>query len=238
MKKIYQLIIFATLIQITSCNQVTKTDLIGEWRAFTLNDNICHSNIKFSNDKVQLLDYFSRIESGKYYLKNNELHINLKNYNLKSKVKIYNNDSIKIFDKIFYKVEDLNNFELDEYNLIGIDSNEKLSKNTISHSFHIYSKSGTEKIRYNDKIISLNDLRRAIFGGHHNENPTIELFVGENVKLENLKNFYNELGKLGIKKIVLIVNKKNSTDYRVINDNIGVSENNLSTNNELIKRLK
>lgn len=238
MKRIYYLIIFVIFIQNSSCNRIKKNDLIGEWRTFSFNDKISYSDIKFSKKKIQLLDNFSRIESGEYYLKNDELNISLNNYKLKSKLIFFNNDSIEVFNKTYYKVENSKHFELDEYRLIGIDSNEKLSVNSNSYNFHLYSEKGITKIRFNEKIISLNDVKTAFFGEHHNLKPTVELFVGENIKSEDLTNFYIELEELGIKKITLIVKKENSTEYKVIKDSTGIKENILNTNKELIIKLK
>ncbi len=222
------LYILLIILFFSTCQQGEKKDLTGEWIIIPCSDNLDFLSIKFSNDKVLLIDEFERVQIGKYHLKKNELLIDLNKYKLKTKVKYFNKDSIELFDNVYYSGLNMSNFELDSYNLISVESDYKLSYDNYSFFFHFYRFKNQLKIRFNDKYIDFNDIPRALYGGHNKMSPFVHFFIGENINLSDLNRLYYELKSWGIDRINLIVDKPNSKDYRLILDKIEIFDDDLS----------
>lgn len=228
MKKIKLSIIFILLIVIVSCNKINKQDLLGEWSTIPITDSTEYHTLIFENNKIKLIDSYEFIESGLYEIKGHKLFINLRNNNrILTPISDIINDSLIIFEKTYYKGLELGNVNYHEYDLLGLKSNKRINPESYSEIFHVYKSNDLLIIRYGDRLIEPSDLRKVIFSGHGILPSEIELFVGKQINLEDLKEIYYNLKNCQIRKVNIIVNKYAPLDYRIITDYIEIFDDDL-----------
>lgn len=223
MKNIKLTVILILSIVIVSCNKINEQDLLGEWSTLPITDSTEYHTLIFEKNKIKLIDSYEFIESGSYEIKGHKLIITLRNNNIiVTPISDIKKDSITIFEKTYYKGLELGNVNYYVYDLLGLKSKKRINPESSSGLFHVYKSNDLLVIRYGDRLIEPSDLRRVIFSGHGILPSEIELFIGNQINLEDLKEIYYNLKNCQIRKVNIIVNKYAPLDYRIITDYIEI----------------
>jgi len=223
--KITFYIIFTFILLLSSCNEIENETIQGYWIAAPISyydTNL--PEIEFNNNDIVIVDNNSFRRSEKYLVENNKLKIKSVAFDLT----IPNNASDTIYLNNIKYVKQESKLKLDEYHLLGITTDQKLSK--ISNQIiplHCYRNSqGVFKTRVGDKYVDIENLKSTITPSH--SYPEIALFIGENIELSDLKEVYYELFSLNIRKAILVVNYHFPNEYEIFQDNIEIWWNDIN----------
>lgn len=207
-----------------SCENISDKNIIGEWIFLSGNVDPEILEVHFKKNQVELEDVNNFKDIGKYEVKNGLLKIsrNHDGFEINSRIKFLNTDTILIFDSLkYYRNPEITTSEIEEYELIDVETNLTLPKdNGLFLLIHYYkSKKGKIKIRIGDNIISYKDIVRYILGGH--SKPTVLLFLGKGISLSDLKSMYCQLMPIIENQRIWIVTKKvGFSDYQYFADEV------------------
>lgn len=216
-----KLFLIISVLLITSCNEVSKQDIQGKWIYLPYENENSLLGVNINEDKIELIgeDYFNT--EGKYDLKNGKIHIKNDRDN-----KIMNTRIRMIGDTLLFNndkyVRNKDSFsDINAYKLIGIPTNTLISdENSFYELLHLYKSNNQLQLRYQDRIISFEELPLCLYS--HHSNHTIILYLGEGITLDDLKKMYYHLAALGKSNIWLGTKKEGLFDTHIIEDKIEI----------------
>ena len=233
------LTLIVSILLFSSCKEVTKDDIKGNWIAFPNGyDEPTFWEINFKEDRVELIDDNLFKETGEYQVENGEIKIQLNRDDLTIETKIRNleGDTLLIFDSLtYYRNREITNSNFEEYKLIGISTDRLLSnERTLFYQIHFYKSEDNEiKIRVGDKLTNYDEVPLFLSGGH--SNPKVLVFIGEGISLKALKKMYYRLASVGQLSIWLGTKREGMSDTHIFKDTIEIwwadFEDNLANSN-------
>lgn len=229
------LILITIILLFAACQEITKDDLQGQWYSqahIYHKENPSIEEMIFSKEKVEWVDDYFR-QSGTYEIEDNELIITNKHNNeIRTKIKNFASDTLVILDSLTYRRSpSITNFEYDEYNLIGVATNDFLSqedKDVDFEAIHYYKSKGDElKIRPNRSTITRDYKEMLLFfeGGHSMRRKVALVFIGEGITLKELKDLYVQFATVTLYRVCLATKEKGVSDYHIFKDIIEIWEN-------------
>jgi len=219
------LILVVSILLFTSCKNITKDDIKGNWIVVPSGfDKTIFSEINFKDGRVELIDDNLFKELGKYQVENGIIKIQLDRDDLviETVIKNLEVDTLLIFDSLVYhRNRGIAKSNYDVYELIGMPTNKFLSKEKILlHLIHYY-KSGEEIIvRYEDKKVTFDNLSLYLDGGH--SKSKVLIFLGKGINLKDLQKIYYRLASIDQSSVWLGTKKEGFLDTHIFKDNIEI----------------
>ena len=218
MKYVSYIILF-----LTACNVIEREDLQGCW-IVNLDDDkeIFFGDICFDKDTIRLIDEYLFKRKGRYRLNGDTLEASFGGETLiKTQLQTLTDSIIRIFDGVKYqRSESLLHSNIEEYNLIGINTDELLNEKKIFQVIHLYRSGGKTRIRCGDIIVGYDEVIFFFFFLH--SNPEVLLFIGEGISLKELKEIYYQLLLDNQRKVTLVLNSQGIRNYQVFVDKIEI----------------
>ena len=212
----------------TSCSQINTNDLQGRWSYLPGNTTAPEfTEFIIKNDSVELIadDLFK--EMGIVSIEEDELSFKLIRDNLRHTYEMDNldNDTLNIKDSIiFIRNSYLGNGNFEDYELIGISTDNLLSAKISYYStIHFYkSGKGELRIRCGDKMAELGDIPLFLMGHHQTKQTELLILLGKGIELSDLKTLYFVLRQSGYLNVYLGTKRYGMADTEVFRDNIEI----------------
>lgn len=216
-----KLVLIISVLLITSCNEVSKQDIQGQWAYLPYENENILLGINFNEDRIELIgeDYFNTV--GKYDLKNGKIHIKNDRDNKIMNTGIRMIGDTLLFNNVKYVRNKDSYSDIKAYKLIGIPTNTLISdENSFYELLHLYKFNNQLQLRYQDRVMSFKELPFCLYSNHSNHK--IILYLGEETTLGDLKKMYYHLAALGKSKIWLGTKKEGLFDTHIIEDEIEI----------------
>lgn len=225
--KFVDLILILLILIFTSCEEIKKDDIKGNWIIALGNGNIepVFYELNFRENEVELIssDFFK--ETGKYQVERGRINIKLARNNLKLETKIKKLDvnTLVIFDSLkFERNLGYENYQLDEYQLIGINTEEYLSEiKNVYFTLHYYRKNNEGPLlRMGNKVVKCEEIYKLISSQF--KNLELVLYLGKGITLKDLKNLYYNLASINQPNIILVTKQEGFSKTHIFNDSIEI----------------
>ncbi|MFZ1790521.1 MAG: hypothetical protein WAT92_19520 [Saprospiraceae bacterium] len=220
----HNLLLFIAILILASCNEITKEDLKGNWIAVPSGKVPDIWGFNFKGDSVELIGDYLFKESGKFQVENGKLkfHLNRDNFKMETEILRLEADTLLIFDSlVFHRNREINNFDFQEYELIGHETNRFLSQEKKFFRSIDFYKIGEEiHFRFGDKQGAIEDVHLFLEGGH--SKPKVLVFIGKGINLKNLQSLYYRLASEGQQNILLATKREGIFETHVLNDEIEI----------------
>ncbi len=220
----HNLLLFIAILILASCNEITKEDLKGNWIAVQSGKVPDIWGFNFEGDSVELIGDYSFKESGKFQVEKGKLkfHLNRDNFKTETEILRLEADTLLIFDSlVFHRNKEINNFDFQEYELIGHETNRFLSQEKkFFNSIHFYKIGEEIQFRFEDKQGAIEDVHLFLGGGH--SKPKVLVFIGKGINLKDLQSLYYRLASEGQLNILLGTKREGIFETHVLNDNIEI----------------
>lgn len=224
--KIQHLILLLSILVVTSCKEITKVDIQGNWIAMrTGNDEVVIRELHFKNETVEVIGKDVFKESGEYQIKNRKIKIKLDRDDIAIEIKIQKLgvDTFLIFDNLMYQRNRMyTSMNVQEYELIGISTNKYLSSERNDfHVIHFYkSKKGAIRIRYGDKNATFEDI--FLFLERRHSKRGVLIYLGKGINLQDIKKLYYRLASIYQLKVWFATKKEGLSRTHIFADNIQI----------------
>jgi len=212
----------------TSCSQINTNDLQGRW-SYQPGNSTAPKFTEFiiKNDSVELIadDLFK--EMGIVSIEGNELNFKLirDNLHLMYEIDNLNYNTLNIKDSIkFLRNSYLGNGNFEDYELIGISTDNLLSAKTNHYStIHFYKSENDElRIRCGDKMAELRDIPLFLMGHHQTKPVELLVLLGKGIELSDLNTLYYVLRQSGYLNVYLGTKRNGIADTEVFRDHVEV----------------
>lgn len=220
----HNLLLFIAILILASCNEITKEDLKGNWIAVPSGKVPDIWGFNFKGDSVELIGDYSFKESGKFQVEKGKLkfHLNRDNFRTETEILRLEADTLLIFDSlVFHRNREINNFDFQEYELIGHETNRFLSQEKkFFRSIHFYKIGEEIHFRFGDKQGAIEDVNLFLEGGH--SNPKVLVFIGKGINLKDLRSLYYRFAWVQKLNILLGTKREGIFETHVLNDHIEI----------------
>ena len=205
MKKLLYLYLVFSFI---SCSKtIKKEDLQGVWiYDYKEYSNSFFYKVNFKNDSITLIDFFDYSFKGKYEIQGDSLRINLKNNTLKKKIDLQQNDSIVILNNsTFLRHSNIIENEYITYNLINLDSNIKISYDSLSTNHKTFNLIKRENKFILEDYSGFDSLNLKLYNYPiHTPFITYNILLNKKITLKDLKSTLSKINLTFKRKVNLI----------------------------------
>jgi len=185
-----------------------------------------YDEIIFEGDSLRLSDGFSFETNGTYSIHKDSILFQLRNgEKFKTPFRRIAKDSILIFNNKHFQFESDSTYfpskiGMEIYDLVGVNTQERISDKYYHVPIHLYYKDGVRKIRIRETFIEdLSQVYLALNSIHHNYRKSIQplIFIGKNVKIKDLNDILLNSGSSS-QRYSLIVNQNYEDGYHLFID--------------------
>ncbi|TCI94892.1 hypothetical protein [Tenacibaculum sp. M341] len=226
MKKLLFLTLTCVLFYSCSKNIDAKT-LEGTWWLSIGNGDY---ELSFKKDSIYIDNGYGLPYSGKYYIRKDSIFMNIENTFTKAKILYNKKDSLLIFNnsKYWKRYDTVNRMITKKFDFINIETKNIIDLNnfkSINYLLKVIKNYNNElKVILNDKITDTEQipyfLASACNDGE-NSKSIIDVFVGKNVSLSDLKEIYIFFYTSNYKSVRLVTNYNFETrSFYFTNENI------------------
>lgn len=219
----HKVILSILILLVFACNP-TPDQLEGTWILQQTENRInTYAQLDFKGDSVVVTDYYLFKQRAKYTLNNQQLTLQIGDIKeIRLPFQYLNDSSFALFESDSYLHYDgFTNNNFSPYELAGIKTQQHKNtpiRNSCLYTVHYYKELGRFlKIRLGDATARFCDLYPYLEGIKYNED-CLELFIGKDITLIDLRQLYLHLYIVGIRRAELILDKIDHSDYFIFND--------------------
>lgn len=233
MKKLL-LLLFTTLL--LSCTKKIDSKILkGTWRLSIGNGDY---ELSFNKDSIYIENGYGLPYSGTYSLKNDSIFMKIGNTFSKAKIKYNKIDSLLTLDdtKYWKRYDSLERTTTKKFNFINIKSKNKIHLNkfnSINYLLKVIKNNNNElKVILNDSITDIDQIPYFLISAcipNDSYKPIVDLFVGKNISLSDLKEVYIFFYASNCKSIRLVTHYDfPSRSFYYCNENITLFRDDIS----------
>lgn len=228
MKKFYiSILILITLFAYSCKEEIDVQEISGIWELYYV-PSVETQFVQFEIDSNEIILSDEYYLPQKYAFELNSRKIVFQDKfgsNKEISIERIELDTIMTEDSLFY-VRNRRLPNSHTYSLSGIKSENVLDKNEYSLFIHYYEYEGIVKLKIGNKYYKFKDLIQ--FTERSSRKETFTIFLGNKIKLYDLKVLYAYLKYLGWNKVNIVVNVNSQLEYEIIEDTIEIWSNEMS----------
>lgn len=232
MKKLYFIILCLIPLFTYSCQeQIDIHEILGIWELYYV-PKVETQFIQFEIDSNEIIlsDECYLPQKSVFELDSRKIKFKDK-FGFKKEINIQSIelDTILTEDSLFF-VRNRNLPNSHAYSLLGIQSENILDKNKFSMFIHYYEYEEIVRLKIGNKYYKFKDLVQ--FTERASRKEALTIFLGNKIKLYDLKVLYAYLKYLGWSKLNIVVNLNSKFEYEILEETIDIWPNEM---NELLE---